>query len=37
MELFVYFSVKNISPEDVLETLLASSEKLKQHFETRVN
>ncbi|CAM4888793.1 unnamed protein product [Rotaria socialis] len=28
-------SLKSISPEDILETLRFSSEKLKQHFETR--
>ncbi|UJR23602.1 hypothetical protein I4U23_026591 [Adineta vaga] len=28
-------SLKNISPDDVLETLMYSCEKLKQHFETR--
>ncbi|CAF0948523.1 unnamed protein product [Adineta steineri] len=28
-------SLKNISPDDVLETLMFSCNKLKQHFETR--
>ncbi|CAF2426554.1 unnamed protein product [Rotaria sp. Silwood2] len=28
-------SLKSIAPDDILETLLSSCEKLKQHFETR--
>jgi hypothetical protein len=34
--LMIDFSLKNISPEDILESLLSSADKLKQHFETRV-
>lgn len=34
---FFNFSVKAVSPDDVIETLLSSADKLKQHFETRVN
>ena len=31
------FSLKNIQPEDILETLISCRHRLKQHFETRVS